>query len=394
MNTYGLANLVKCVCSDTTSSNTGWRIGAIKLLEEGLDRQLIYLACRHHSFEVIPKHLFDELIEKSSSPDIGKLCKRFESEWASLDKEKYTPASRDPKCQSVLTPETVNRIAGFLSVTLQCRIQNYIAFDSLLGQKPQIRGDYEYFLRLVQIFIGECPPSEVKFRPPMALTSARFMGRIIYILSIYMFAMSGQFVVAKSPLSKIRDVCLFVVSTYLVPWFTATNPLVAPRTDLQLLKDIKAYRAFSTAVSKIAFSAFLNHLWYLSPYCVALSFFDDEVSAETKLRMVQNLTRVPPRGNPPKRAEIKTVTDSTELSDFVNSHTMDFFNFLEIKTSFLSLHPSEWPRNTDYLAGLDTVRALEVVNDVAERAVRLTSVYNDARLTKSEHGFQNLLLVR
>ena len=59
-------------------------------------------------------------------------------------------------------------------------------------QSPQIRADYEYLLELILIFLGQIPPKGVKFRPPIALSSARFMGRIIYCLSIYMFARSGK----------------------------------------------------------------------------------------------------------------------------------------------------------------------------------------------------------
>ncbi|KAE8752849.1 hypothetical protein FOCC_FOCC000194 [Frankliniella occidentalis] len=246
LNNYNLADEVKCVCTDTTNSNTGWKSGAVKYIEDGLGRELIYLACRHHELEIIPKHLFEDMVKNSTGPDLGKLCKRFEREWAAMDKEQFKPATKDPECRKMLTAGTINRISNFVRQTLQ---------------KPQIRGDYEYFLQLVLIFIREHPPGGVRFRPPIALTSARFMGRIIYCLSMYLFAMSGQFTIEKNLLKNIRDVCLFIVTTYVEPWFTATVAAVAPRTDLKLLQNIKTYKLFSPKVSKIAFDAFLNHLW-------------------------------------------------------------------------------------------------------------------------------------
>ncbi|XP_052126600.1 uncharacterized protein LOC127750085 [Frankliniella occidentalis] len=196
-----------------------------------------------------------------------------------MDHQKYSSASSDPECQNSLTPETVQNISDFVGAALQ---------------KKQIRGDYEYFLELVLIFIGECPPKGVRFRPPIALTSARFMGRIIYCLSIYVFARSGQFTVESALLENIRDVCIFIVTTYIKPWFTATVPAAGPRTDLQLIKDIQAYK-HSNAIAKTALKAYLNHLWYLSPYCVALAFFDPEVDDSTKFKMVQSLKRAVPR---------------------------------------------------------------------------------------------------
>ncbi|KAK3918328.1 Kinesin-like protein KIN-12C [Frankliniella fusca] len=375
---YGLSLQVKCVCSGTTSTNTGWRTGAVKFIEDGLGRTVLYLACRHHALEIIPKHLFDAVVEKSSGPDIGKTCKRLETEWKTLDKTKYLQATDDAYCKAVLTAEVTERISKFVRHSLE---------------KEQIRGDYQYFLELVLIFIGETPPKGVHFRPPIALNSARFMGRIIYCLTIFMFGLSGEFVVEDDVRPGIRDVTLFVVTTYVEPWFSATMPTVGPRVDLQLLKDIVAYGAISKQVSSIACSAYLNHLWYLSPHCVALAFFDRDVSVSTRTKMVQNLSKVPSTKTAPKRAELgKDSIAGAVLEDFVNSKTREFFNILEIDSSFLDVSPTEWPTNAKYLKALDIVSALHVVNDVAERAVRLTSDYN-CGLTQSEKSFQDLLLV-
>ncbi|KAK3910422.1 Carnitine O-acetyltransferase YAT2 [Frankliniella fusca] len=187
---------------DTTSTNTGWRTGAVKFIEDGLGRTVLYLACRHHALEIIPKHLFDAVVEKSSGPDIGKTCKRLETEWKTLDKTKYLPATDDAYCKAVLTAEVTERISKFVRHSLE---------------KEQIRGDYQYFLELVLIFIGETNPKGVHFRPPIALNSARFMGRIIYCLTIFMFGLSGEFVVEDDVRRGIRDVTLFVVTTYVEP---------------------------------------------------------------------------------------------------------------------------------------------------------------------------------
>ena len=46
------------MCFDTTSSNTGIRIGACTLIEKQLLKYLMYLACRHHMHERIVSHVF------------------------------------------------------------------------------------------------------------------------------------------------------------------------------------------------------------------------------------------------------------------------------------------------------------------------------------------------
>src|SRR6218665_1457210 len=53
---WSVADRVKAMCFDTTSSNTGHQAGACILLEQKLERDLLYLACRqtrHHIMELI-----------------------------------------------------------------------------------------------------------------------------------------------------------------------------------------------------------------------------------------------------------------------------------------------------------------------------------------------------
>ncbi len=183
--------------------------------------------------------------------------------------------------------------------------------------------------------------------------------------------------------------CVFIVTTYVKPWFTATQSTAAPRTDLQLLNDIKNY-PYSEDISKIALKAFSNHLWYLSPYCVALAFFDPMVDEATKTNMVKNLSLPLAAMKPPQRANLNGEDD---LATCVNAHTKYFFDALQIPTGFLDIPPSEWPSHADFEAALTVVKALHVVNDISERAVRLTSDFN-RKLTTSEECFQNILLVR
>lgn len=198
-------------------------------------------------------------------------------------------------------------------------------------------------------------------------------------------------------MENLRQINLFLVLHYVEPWFTATIPAAAPRTDLKLLQNIISYSTICTKVASIAQKAFQNHLWYLSPVNVALAFFDDMVSDSTKVKMVENLVKSSKVKVPPKRVKLSAEDmrglPNVDLDYFVNCHTMKFFSTLELDTTFLSAHPSTWKGNQSYMAALETVQSLQVVNDVCERAVKLTTDYN-CQLTKSEESFQDLLLVR
>lgn len=111
------AECVACMNSDSTASNTGCNKGAAVLIEKALGRELIYLVCRHHILEIIPKALFDKMVEASSSPDLGTLCKMFQQQWPTMDQTRYTPAPDDPLASHVLTDETVQRILSFAQTT-------------------------------------------------------------------------------------------------------------------------------------------------------------------------------------------------------------------------------------------------------------------------------------
>ena len=55
---WGLTLCVVAQVFDTTASNTGWLSGACAILEQILERPILWLACRHHTGELHIKHAF------------------------------------------------------------------------------------------------------------------------------------------------------------------------------------------------------------------------------------------------------------------------------------------------------------------------------------------------
>lgn len=53
INDWNLSKKVEAACFDTTNANTGWKNGAVALLEKLLRRSLLWLPCRHHIYEII-----------------------------------------------------------------------------------------------------------------------------------------------------------------------------------------------------------------------------------------------------------------------------------------------------------------------------------------------------
>ena len=74
---------------------------------------------------------------------------------------------------------------------------------------------------------------------------------------------------------------------------------------------------------------------------------------------------------------------NSKLYQYVTAETLQFFSILNLNPNFLTINPAKWPVNASFVEAQQRVAALQVVNDIAERAVKLVSDYteNDSALT-------------
>lgn len=81
-----------------------------------------------------------------------------------------------------------------------------------------------------------------------------------------------------------------------------------------------------------------------------------------------------------------------EVDYFITPLTFNFFKRFNISTHFLYFDPDDWNENLDFLKGSGIVKRFRVVNDTAERGVKLIQDYN-ATITKDEEQKQYVLQV-
>ena len=86
-----------------------------------------------------------------------------------------------------------------------------------------------------------------------------------------------------------------------------------------------------------------------------------------------------------------TTESNCDLSDFAGSDCWAFFRILRINPEFLHLPVNEWVSNQAFLHGKEVVAALCVVNDAAERGVKLCHDFLGS--SKKESNLQNVLQV-
>ena len=157
-------------------------------------------------------------------------------------------------------------------------------------------------------------------------------------------------------------------------------------------------------------SKFVNHLWYLNPEQVAFAFFDENLDKKVKINMALKLlslsqaTETTDKENPEEfiediriiKAQIDVASDpfifDKDVDFFISLQTLNFFKRFNISTDFLHSDPDVWFENEHFLKGQKIVRNLRVVNDTAERGVKLIQDFKN-RITKNEEQKQYLLQV-
>jgi len=360
---WGLNEFIVALCCDTTSSNTGRLKGACILLEQRLGKELLYLMCRHHIYEIVLKSVFDVKFGPMSGPNI-QLFKKFQDNWSKIDTAIFNSGIEDEVvCQTLFNIQ-----------------QRVVDFALAHSNEHQFREDYRELLELSIIFLGGVPNRGISFRAPGASHHTRWMSKAIYCLKIYMFR--KQFHMTKNQENACRDCCIFIISVYIERWFRSHIAIEAPYQDILFIQCLIEYENIDKNISNIALKKFCGHLWYLNPETAAFAFFDTNVSILLKIKMVESLKNTDDGNeNVVKRIVVPinnhTFLKNKQIYDFINCSSMKLFERFDIATDFLQQNPADWYANDNYQKGISIFNNIKVVNDAAERGVKLISNFND-----------------
>jgi hypothetical protein len=89
---WQLKPFVQGLVFDMIACNTGLKMGACTLLEKALDKELVWIACRHHTFEVMLSSVFSVTLGATGGPEAG-LFKRFQKMWPYIDNTNFESAA-------------------------------------------------------------------------------------------------------------------------------------------------------------------------------------------------------------------------------------------------------------------------------------------------------------
>lgn len=359
LDVWDLTDNIVALVFDTTASNSGIHKGAATLLEQRLGKKLLYLACRHHVLELAVGAVWKLLFGKTLGPD-NKLFAEFKSAWNSLNKYMHTNTLtiNDPHLSEVkmrVVQELTNILTHSDSRTLP-------------------RDDYRECAENTLVILGETPPRGVHFMKPGAVHQARWMACNIYAGKMFMFHHQMSYDVET--IEKLKRMNTFLSIFYTSAWLKASIGADAPINDLQLIQDMIAYLDVDHDVAEVVLRKLEKHSWYLTEEIVPFALFSKLPVMTSRLKQDIALkllaTPVPDHLRLGKPLFRKVYRD-TSLADLIGPESHTLFQSLNISKGWLAKSVEDWSSDPDFQIAEIFVRSVKVVNDVAERGVKLIS---------------------
>lgn len=267
--------------------------------------------------------------------------------------------------------------------------------ESILATKDKKfvpRGDYLEMMELCLLVLGKSIPGYT-FKLPHNCSNARWMGKIIYSLKIFLFR--DQVTLSDSELINLEEFCIFACLIYTKSWIQCCVPSNAPINDLELLKSLNRYERINAKIANCAIEKFQNHLWYLGSELVVLSLFSEKVEDKVKSRMFEKMKCLDNKQW--VKRDYKLTFDrrifKTELYDLVGPSSVTVLKSLKINIDFMFQNDvNNWKHLDEYQKAKETIDSFKVVNDTAERALKIMTDYNNT-LTHNEDGKQSAIQV-
>lgn len=173
---------------------------------------------------------------------------------------------------------------------------------------------------------------------------------------------------------KLMRMNRFLALFYTAAWTKASNGADAPINDLQLIHDMMDFRRIDQAVADVVIDKLCNHGWYLSEEVVPFAMFSRKLTDSLKEEMATKLlaTAVPQNFRLGKPLFHK-ISRNTTLKDLIGPESHTIFHLLDVGTDWLAKPINQWSSDPGFLVAEQFVRTVKVVNDAAERGVKLIS---------------------
>ena len=366
---------MKVLVFDTTASNSGIHKGTAAILErDQLGHKIIWAGCRKHVAELLVKLIFGESKSASYSDFV-----QYQSAWLkkpSKDDGKVLERAADGvKVEFVTDWENIRgkEVCKELSAVLNSRNKN-----NLLP-----RDDYKELLELALLLNPYALGVKHTIKKPGAHHMARWMCVCIYALKMVWFQHLAILNYSPEYKSNLLRFVKFLLLIYIPYWLKVTLRADAAVHDLILYKQLLQYNDIDRETSQASLRALSRHYLYLVPESIILwSLFGTELDQDQKGRIAASLlTKPKPDTWKPKMVKFPIITPNTTLLSPLSWFP---FSLLNLSSEWLESPPSQWEKDPDYKVMEKFAKTVKLVNDVAERGVKMADDYSNCFTKDSE----------
>ena len=408
---------------DTPSVNTGAENGVVYQLQVALGKQVFANPCQHHLRELEAKAVQLLISGRDSTAPTDPLFVRWYNSWPKIKKE------LDRKVATfTYNLFDFDKLGSTVASNLASSVTKWAT--KAKQEKTFSRGDYTNLLNLTLLVLGK--KVSCSMPRPTKVSKARFLQVGLYYLQMFLLL---KLKVVKELLSEVEVEEVKIMAEYVALYFVpnqldAKFAAIGPMSLLTTISNLRQARDESGEVdakgkptaknrpavykwTKAALEKWEEHLDMLSPELVIYSLFDELTPKKEREEMAAKLVSLKHHYRPGDRLiyERKTpqagfCTDETKDSStwclgrpmlhiFTNGRSWLLWELMGhtiTDLEWLSRPLHEWITFPKYMELYQVVNNIAVVNDSAERHVKL--VGEVLPKVRSEEALQNQVLTK
>ena len=365
---WGVTEHIIALGFDTTASNTGVHAGAVTLVEQYLGRAVMWCACQRHVHELHIKHASEYVFGPTTGPS-DKMFKKLRDNWGELkdniDYEDISGFDHDQFSKTVVEQEA--KIT--LEFCKRCLVN---------GSFP--REDYKELVQLTAVWLGGVSAVEgFRFQWPGAFHSARFMAKDLYLLKMDLLSSQLSFL-TKEEKENIAQLARFI-GVYFSRWFLkCALASAAPYQSLVSFGQMIDFSVYDPGLAFTVMDSMNRHTWYLTEQWVVVCLVDGKCPVKERKAVAKALHKTPRAdhfepGKPelpldfwPENGKIPSLSNFVGPKSWLLPHLL---GLAAADMEWLQLDVRQWPLMSGFKVFYEYVTKMLVVNDPAERGVKL-----------------------
>ena len=233
--------------------------------------------------------------------------------------------------------------------------------------------------------------------PPGAAHEARFMATALFTEKMVLLKDIYPSQKDKKKIGKLEKFVTFTAIFYVPYHLRSALTICAPRIDIEFLDSLRqlqlADSSYSHMCEAVIESIEKMHNFFLSEELIVLALCDPLVDSSQKGEIAAKILdggQAHAIDNVKLKPTFNRNVAKESLSDCVGPNSTLFFQLLDLDRDFLREEPSQWPNNESFQKFETHCKALQCVNDTAERNVQLaqTCILQAREENKLQHIFK------